>query len=114
MVAEQLPAEHPVKQRAMSFIDAYERKFGKGSMNIFASNAWDAWLLLEHAIPKALERARPGTPEFRRALRDAIEGTKNLVSTQGVFNMTPTDHVGYDRRAAVMVQVKNGTWKLVQ
>lgn len=114
VVAEQLPSEHPVKQRAMGFIADYEKAFGDGSMNIFASNAYDAWLLLENAIPKALKTAKPGTPAFRKALRDAIEGTKNLVSTQGVFNMTPTDHVGYDQRAAVMVEVENGTWKLAQ
>ena len=77
-------------------------------------DAWDAWLLTANAIPAAVKAAKPGTPEFRKALRDAIEGTRDLVSSQGVFNMTPTDHVGYDLRASVMVQIKNSKWLLVK
>ena len=53
-----------------------------------------------------------GTAEFRTALRDAIEGTKEFVGSQGVFNMGPADHNGVDQRAQVMVRIENGTWKL--
>jgi len=27
--------------------------------------------------------------------------------------MTPNDHLGFDQRARVMVEVKGGTWKLI-
>ena len=64
---------------------------------------------------KAAGEARePGTPEFRKALRDAIESTKNLTATHGVFNMSPQDHLGFDQRARVMVKIEGGGWKLVQ
>lgn len=114
LIAEQLPDSHQSKKVAVDLIGRYERAFGAGSMSIFASNAWDAWLLIERAIPIALRTAKPGTREFRKALRDAIESTRELTSSQGVFNMTAKDHVGYDNRARVMVRVKDGKWQLVR
>jgi len=48
------------------------------------------------------------------ALRDALEGVRNLPVAHGVFNMSPTDHLGFDQRARVMVKVENGTWKLMK
>jgi branched-chain amino acid transport system substrate-binding protein len=71
-------------------------------------------VLLQAAIPVALKKAQPGTKEFRVALRDALEGVKNAAGAHGIFNMTPTDHLGLDQRAAVMVQITDGTWKLVK
>jgi branched-chain amino acid transport system substrate-binding protein len=47
-------------------------------------------------------------------LRDAIENAKDVVATHGVFNMTPTDHIGLDARARVLVRVENGDWKLLK
>ncbi len=113
VVAEQLPEGNPTRKVAMELIQRYEAAFGAGSMNVFTSNAWDAWLLTEHALTAALKLAKPGTPAFRKAVRDALEGTRGLVSSQGIFNMTPTDHVGYDLRASVMVQIKDGKWRLL-
>ena len=114
VVADQLPDSNPSKKVALDLIRRYEEAFGAGSLSIFASNAWDAWLLTANAIPIAMKSAKPGTPGFRKALRDALEGTRDLVSSQGVFNMTPTDHVGYDLRASVMVQIKNSKWLLIK
>ncbi|MCX7175295.1 MAG: ABC transporter substrate-binding protein [Proteobacteria bacterium] len=114
LVADQLADSHPAKKNALDLIARYESGFGAGSASIFASNAWDAWILVERAIPVALKTAKPGTPEFRKALRDAIESARETVTTQGVINMTPTDHVGYDQRARVMVKVKDGKWQLVK
>lgn len=114
LVADQLADSHPAKKNALDLIARYEAAFGAGSTSIFASNAWDAWILLERAIPVALKAAKPGDPEFRKALRAAIEGARETVTTQGVINMTPTDHVGYDQRARVMVRIKDGKWQLVK
>lgn len=114
LVADQLADSHPAKKNALDFINRYEASFGAGSTSIFASNAWDAWILVERAVPMALKTAKPGTAEFRKALRDAIESARETVTTQGVINMTPTDHVGYDQRARAMVRVKDGKWQLVK
>jgi branched-chain amino acid transport system substrate-binding protein len=114
LVAAQLPNDHPVKKSALAYIDVYEKAHGKGSVSTFGAHAWDAVVLLQAAIPQALKRAQPGTKEFRAALRDALEGVKNAAGAHGIFNMSPTDHLGLDQRAAVMVEIKNGTWQLVK
>jgi branched-chain amino acid transport system substrate-binding protein len=110
----QLPASNPVKKAALEYVDKYEAAHGKGSASTFGAHAWDAGKLLGNAVPEALKKAKPGTPEFRKALRDALEKTSNLTAAHGVFNMSPQDHLGLDQRARVMVKIEGGTWKLVQ
>jgi len=111
LVAEQLPDSSSVKKTAMDYKEKYEAKYGAGSINTFGGHMWDAGLLVTEAIPEALKSgAKPGTPEFRAALRDALEQTKELAASQGVFNMSATDHAGLDKRAHVIVKVVDGKW----
>jgi len=112
IVASQLSDSHPAKKRAEEYTKMYETSYGAGSVSAFGSYTWDACLELVSAIPVALKTAQPGTVEFRRALRDALEATKNLEVTNGAVNMSKTDHLGLDSRARVMVQVQNGKWVL--
>jgi branched-chain amino acid transport system substrate-binding protein len=79
----------------------------------FGANTWDSGLLLERAIPVALKAGKPGTEAFRSALRDALENEKEVIGTQGVFNITPTNHNGMDERARVLVIVKDGKFRLL-
>ena len=111
LVADQLPANHPLKKSALAYVAAYEAAYGKGSVSTFGGHAWDAGLLMSAAVPVALKKAQPGTPAFRAALRDALESVKDLHGAHGVFNMSPTDHLGMDQRARVMVKIENGAWK---
>lgn len=111
LVADQLPASNPVKKSALAYVAAYEAAYGKGSVSTFGGHAWDAGLLMSSAVPAALKKAQPGTPEFRAALRDALEQTKEVAGAHGVFNMTAADHLGLDQRARVMVKIENGAWK---
>ena len=111
LVAEQLPVGHPVKKSALAYVAAYEGAYGKGSVSTFGGHAWDAGLLMSAAVPVALKKAQPGTPEFRAALRDALEGVKEVPGAHGIFNMSTTDHLGMDQRARVMVKIENGAWK---
>ena len=111
LVVDQLPADHPAKKSAKAYVTEYEKAYGKGSVSTFGGHAWDAGLLLQAAIPNAIKKAQPGTPQFRAALRDAIEGVKELPAAHGVFTMSPNDHLGLDQRARVMVKIENGTWK---
>ncbi len=112
LVAEQLPDSNPVKQAALTYKKAYEGAYGAGSVSTFGGHAWDAGLILQRAIPVALKKGQPGTPAFREALRAAIEETKNLPASHGIFNMSPNDHSGLDQRARVMVEIVGGKWKL--
>jgi branched-chain amino acid transport system substrate-binding protein len=112
LVADQLPAGHPVKKTAQDYVTRYEKMYGKGSVSTFGAHAWDAGLLMTAAVPVALKKAQPGTPAFRAALRDALEQVKELPGAHGIFNMSPNDHLGLDQRARVMVKIENGAWKL--
>lgn len=114
LVADDLPASNPIKAVAQGYIKAYDAKFGAGSTSTFGANTFDAGLLLQKAIPVALKKALPGSPEFRAALRDALEQTKDVVGAQGVFTMSAQNHNGMDNRARVMMTVKNGRWTLIQ
>lgn len=114
VVAEQLAKDHPLKKSAGDYVSKYEAAYGKGSATAFGGYAWDAGLLLANAAPHALKKAQPGSKEFRKALRDALENTKNLAGAHGVFNMSASDHLGLDQRSRVMVKVENGAWKLVK
>ncbi|MCP5231876.1 MAG: ABC transporter substrate-binding protein [Zoogloeaceae bacterium] len=114
LVADQLPDSNPVKKSAMTYITKYEAAHGKGSVSTFGAHAWDTGLLLQAAVPVALKKAKPGTAEFRAALRDALEGSKEVAGAHGIFNMSPTDHLGLDQRSRVMVEIKDGGWKLVK
>lgn len=114
VVAAQLPADNPVRKSALEYVNKYETAYGKGSVSSFGGHAWDAGVLLQNAIPQALKKGQPGTKEFRKALRDALESTKNLPAAHGIFNLTPNDHQGFDQRARVMVVIDNNTWKLIK
>ena len=114
VVAAQLPNDNPVKKSALEYVNKYEAVHGKGSVSSFGGHAWDAGVLLQGAIPLALKKGQPGTKEFRKALRDALEATQNQAAAHGIFNMTPNDHQGYDQRARVMVVIENNTWKLIK
>jgi branched-chain amino acid transport system substrate-binding protein len=113
LVAAQLPESNPVKKAGLDYVQRYEAMFGAGSANTFGAHANDALALLQAAIPVATRAAKPGTAEFRAALRDALEGLKDVVYSHGVVTMTRDDHVGQDRRARVMVTIENGAWKLL-
>ena len=110
VVAAQLPDDHPSKKLAVEFAKRYGARYAPDGVTQFAADAWDAWLILAHAIPEALKVGKPGTPEFRSALRDAIESTHDLTVLQGVVNMSPVDHVGLDQRSRVMARIENGKW----
>lgn len=113
LVADQLPADNPVKASALSYVHAYEKAYGAGSVSTFGGHVWDAGMLLQAAIPQALKKGQPGSKEFRAALREALENVHNLAASHGIFNMSASDHLGLDQRARVMVQIVNGKWKLL-
>ncbi|TFY97394.1 ABC transporter substrate-binding protein [Ramlibacter rhizophilus] len=109
---EQLPDDHPSKKLATDFVQKYEQAYGAGSRNQFAGHGYDALIVLEKAVPIAMKKGKPGTPEFRTALRDAIEGMGKTTFSHGVMNWTKDDHWGYGDNSAVVVKVVNGDWKV--
>ena len=112
LVLDQMPDSNPSKKVALDYIAAYEKAHGSKPAT-FGANVYDAGLLLQRAVPEAAKKGKPGTPEFRSALRDALEQTRELVATQGVYTMTAQDHSGFDRRGRELMQLKDGKWTLI-
>jgi branched-chain amino acid transport system substrate-binding protein len=112
LVIDEIAEANPIRKVALNYISAYEKQFGQKPAT-FGANTWDSWLILERALPAALAKAKPGTPAFRAALRDAIEQEREIVGCQGVFNMSATNHNGMDERARVLVTVKDGRFRLL-
>lgn len=108
VMAEQLPDSHPSKMAAMEFVTSFEKAYGPGTRNQFAGHAHDARIVLEKALPAALKKAKPGTPEFRAALRDALENMGRTVVAHGVINWTASDHSGYTNETGVILKVVDG------
>jgi branched-chain amino acid transport system substrate-binding protein len=112
LVIDDIADTDPIKQVASGYMSAYEKRFGTRPAT-FGANTFDAGLLLQRAIPIALKAAKPGTEEFRVALRDALEQQQGVVGCQGVFNMSGSNHNGMDERARVLVVVKDGRFRLL-
>ncbi|ALX11065.1 branched-chain amino acid ABC transporter substrate-binding protein [Burkholderia cepacia JBK9] len=108
VVARTLPADHPARKAALAFVDAYEAKYGAGTVTQFAGDAAGVYPRLADAVGRALKTAQPGTPAFRAALRRELERAHELVVPNGVVNTSDKDHVGLDQRASVMGIVKQG------
>lgn len=113
LVLPEIPDSNPSKKVATDYIAAYEKLNGSRPAT-FGANVYDAGLLLEQAVPIAAKAGKPGTKEFRNALRDALEQTKELIGTQGVYNMSAADHSGFDDRGRELITVKDGQWALVK
>jgi branched-chain amino acid transport system substrate-binding protein len=114
VVYDQLPEGNVIKPVAAAFMAKYTKQFGPQSVNPFAGYSYDALLLLENAIPAALQAGKPGSEQFRVALRDALEKVHELVGVSGVYNMSPANHNGQDERAAVLVEVRDGAWRAIE
>ncbi len=112
VVGELLPDSHPSKKAAMDFVAKYEKAYGTGSRNQFAGHAYDALIVLEKVLPGALRKAKPGTKEFRAALKEGIETMGRTVFSHGVMNWTKDDHWGYTLETGVMLKVVNSDWAL--
>jgi branched-chain amino acid transport system substrate-binding protein len=113
LVLPEVADNNPSKKIAEDYVARYTKMYGERPAT-FGANVFDAGLLLEKAIPLAAKTAKPGTREFRSALRDALESTRELVATQGVYNMSPEDHSGFDDRGRELLTVKDGEWRLLK
>ena len=113
VVADKLPDSNASKQLGMRYIAEFEKANGKGSANQFGAHAFDIVIVLQKAVPIALKKGKPGTAEFRAALKDAFETMGRTPLSQGVLSWTPTDHFGYTPETGVLLRVVGGDWQVV-
>jgi branched-chain amino acid transport system substrate-binding protein len=114
MLGSTLPDSHPSKKAATTYVEAYEKAYGPNTRNQFGGHGADAYTVLEKAVPVALKKGKPGTPEFRAALRDAFEHMGRTVLAHGVLDWTPDNHWGYTNETGVMLEVVDGKFKVIQ
>jgi len=112
LLGDQLPDNHPSKKLAIDFVQKFEKEFGPNTRNQFAGHAYDFQIAMEKAIPMALKKAKPGTPEFRSAMRDSLETMGRTVFSHGVMNWTKDDHWGYTLETGVMTKLVDGKFKV--
>jgi branched-chain amino acid transport system substrate-binding protein len=105
VIAEKLSDSDPQKQVAVSYKQAYEKKFGS-DVSTFGGHAYDG---LQMALT-AIARAGSTDPE---KVRDEIEKTSGYIGTGGVVNMSAKDHLGLDLSAFHMIEIKNGDWNVI-
>jgi branched-chain amino acid transport system substrate-binding protein len=113
MDPEDQPDSALTKKPGLALNAAYEAKYGPNSRSQFAGHSYDAFKVLERVIPVALKKAKPGTPEFREAIREAFLTEREIAASQGVYNFTEKDRYGLDDRSRIILTVKNGKYVLV-
>ncbi len=110
MNPEGQPDSALTKKPGLALNSAYEAKYGPNSRSQFAGHAYDAFEVLKRVIPAALKTAKPGTPEFREAIRQAFLSEHEIAASQGVYNWTEKDRSGLDDRSRIILTVKDGKY----
>src|SRR6202521_2238032 len=98
------------KKPGLELNAAYEAKYGPNSRSQFAGDSYDAFEVLKRVIPAALKSAKPGTSEFREAIRQGFMSEHEIAATQGVYNWTEKDRSGLDERSRILLTVKDGKY----
>lgn len=106
LVAEQLPAGDPQREVSLSYIKAFKEAYNLPPSG-FGGHAYDGF----HIAIDAIKRANSTD---KAKVRDAIEKTAKFIGADGIYTMTPKDHMGLSLDSFKMVEVKNNTWKLIE
>lgn len=104
LVTGLLDSADPQKAVLESYQTDYTAKY-KANVSGFGGYAFDAMNLLAEAIK--------GTGGDKDKIRANLEATQNHVGVTGEFNFSANDHNGLSPSAFVMVEIQNGTWKLI-
>src|SRR5690606_31447180 len=105
LVADVLADDDPQKAPSMAYKTAFEAKTNM-PVGTFGGYAHDAFRILMDAVT----RAKSTDPTD---IRDAIEETKGLVGTTGIYTFSPTDHLGLDLSAFRLLQIRDGKWHVI-
>ena len=106
VVVDALPASHPQKKVAGAYKAMYESKTGD-SISSFGGHAYDGLMIAVEAIKRA------GSTDKAKVLAE-IEKTSNFIGADGIYNLSASDHLGLDEASFVMVEVRNGDWKMLK
>ncbi|WP_426409669.1 ABC transporter substrate-binding protein [Bradyrhizobium ganzhouense] len=115
-VYDQIKKDNPLRPVLAKFAELYDGAYGKGKVDLFAGQSWDAMMLAVNAYQNATAAGAKSDDltAARVAIKDAMERTKEWPGVNGVFNITPADHLGLDRRSTFLSQIKGGKFVLVE
>ncbi len=105
LVRDQIPESDPQQPVLVKFANDYKQASGTDA-DVFAGHAWDGIQL----VVEALGEVGPD----RQKIRDYIEQKQRFVGIDGTFNFSAKDHCGLSKDAFVMIEVRDGKWKLLQ
>lgn len=116
LVAKDLPDSDVQKKVAMELYEEYTKQFK--TFSLYPGHTWDQVMLIAKALEKVDAKLDPSKEEdlkmIRVQLRDGLENVKGFVGQNGVFNYSPTNHIGLGEGCYVKVVVKNGEWRLYE
>ncbi len=105
VVASLLADSNPIKKVSLAYVKAYNNKYHTPT-STFGGYAYDALYL----VVDAMKSAKSSDP---KAIRDALENTKDYVGLNGIYNMSKKDHLGLDLNSGIqMLVIKNHDWAL--
>jgi branched-chain amino acid transport system substrate-binding protein len=114
LIVDDLPADDPQKVILTQYKQNYEAIYGNGTINTFGGHAWDALYM----VVTALDKLPAGDPyesadslaAARATVRDSIEQITNFAGVSGIFDMSPTDHLGMRAGSLAMIEIVDGKW----
>ena len=115
-VYDQIKQDNPLRPVLAKFADLFDGVYGKGKVDLFAGQSWDAMMLAVNAYQSAAASGAKADDlaAMRVAIKDAMEHTKDWPGVNGVFNITPADHLGLDKRSTFLSQIKGGKFVLIE
>lgn len=113
-VADKLADDHPSKALALDFIKRFNDTYSTQGADVIAGYCYDASILFEAAAKKALKVAKPGTPEFRNALRTEMHALTGVVGVTATFGFQEGSSDGVGPESTIIVQAKNSSWEPVK
>ena len=109
VAVEALPEDDPQKPVLEQFVVDYRTATGKEPSH-FAAHSWDAIQLVLQAL-RTLPAEELTLLEQRSLVRDHLENIKDFVGVDGIFNLSPVNHVGLSEEDVVLVRITNGKWE---
>ena len=110
IIADKLPDTDPQKPVLVQYTATYTEYTNGEMISTFGGHAWDAAFMLVDAMSNLKEGL--SLQERRAAIRDYLENSiVNWPGTGGMFNMSPTDHMGLTFEALTLIKVMNGAWE---
>ena len=107
VVPYQLDVDDPVRPIVIDLDERMKARYGVGADQI-AGHAHDTALL----INDALKRCRGEVTRAR--FRDALENTKGLKASMGIYNYGPADHDGLTKGDLVFIRIEGGRFKRIK